>query len=260
VEELCETAEEQSVSREALSLDISRLVARVVAGEPIDTAERGAALAAKYPDLGMSGALIGQAIDRAVGMVGMIRSAPRPARRSKESAEQSPIVTPAAILLVDEPPGASSPLPPNGGFAESAQVVLPPAEALGRTEVSALSEDVSAPSEMAEGSAAPSLTSTIEPTARSIDDSVAVAIDAEIGNLVSDETTTSAASPASAAPATRLVVPAEPEADPADALPGWANGESHIPPPEIGQVRATKPHAATPGSIFSSFRRALFGD
>jgi hypothetical protein len=70
------------VSREALSLDISQLVSRVVAGEAIDVAEKGAALAAKYPDLGMSGELIAQAIERAAGMVGMIRTAPAEPRMS----------------------------------------------------------------------------------------------------------------------------------------------------------------------------------
>ena len=71
------------MSREALSLDISRVVSRVVSGEPIDTAENGAALAAKYPDLGMSGTLISQAIDRAAGMVGMIKNAPEPVKQPR---------------------------------------------------------------------------------------------------------------------------------------------------------------------------------
>ncbi len=67
------------MSREALSLEISQVVARVVSGEPVDAAERGTHLAQKYPGLGMSGEMIGEAIRRAAGMVGMIRKAPMPA-------------------------------------------------------------------------------------------------------------------------------------------------------------------------------------
>ena len=66
------------MSREALSLEIAGVVSRVVRGETIDTAESGAAIAEKYPDIGMSGAQIGQAIERAAGMVGMMRDAPEP--------------------------------------------------------------------------------------------------------------------------------------------------------------------------------------
>jgi hypothetical protein len=77
VEKLWED-EEPAMSREALSLEISRIVSQVVSGEPIDAAERGARLAVKYPDVGMSGEMIGEAITRAAGMVGMIKSAPKP--------------------------------------------------------------------------------------------------------------------------------------------------------------------------------------
>ncbi len=64
------------MSREALSLEISQVVSRVVSGEPVDAAERSAHLAQKYPGLGMSGEMISEAIRRAAGMVGMIRKAP----------------------------------------------------------------------------------------------------------------------------------------------------------------------------------------
>ncbi len=67
------------MSREALSLEISQVVSRVVSGEPIDTAARGLMLAQKYPELGMSGEMISAAIVRAANMVGMIKSAPMPA-------------------------------------------------------------------------------------------------------------------------------------------------------------------------------------
>jgi hypothetical protein len=67
------------MSREALSREISQVVSRVVSGEEIDAAARGAMLASKYPDLGMSGEMISEAILRAANMVGMIKSAPMPA-------------------------------------------------------------------------------------------------------------------------------------------------------------------------------------
>jgi hypothetical protein len=70
--------EEPAMSREALSLEISQVVSRVVSGEQIDVAEQSIMLALKYPDLGMSGEMIGEAITRAASMVGMIKSAPAP--------------------------------------------------------------------------------------------------------------------------------------------------------------------------------------
>ncbi len=67
------------MSREALSLEISQVVSRLVSGEPIDPAARGAMLAQKFPELGMSGEMIGEAIVRAASMVGTIKSTPLPA-------------------------------------------------------------------------------------------------------------------------------------------------------------------------------------
>lgn len=63
-----------------LSLDISRVVARMMSGETVDTSASAAELAARYPTLGMSGEMIEEAISRAAGMVGMIRSAPAEAQ------------------------------------------------------------------------------------------------------------------------------------------------------------------------------------
>jgi hypothetical protein len=54
-----------------LSRDIAHLISRVRNGEAIDTASQGEELAARYPDLGMSGELIGKAIVRAAGMLGL---------------------------------------------------------------------------------------------------------------------------------------------------------------------------------------------
>jgi hypothetical protein len=60
------------LSSAALSLDISGLVKRAMHGEMIDPASEGDELAAKYPELGMSGELIGKAISRAAGMMGVM--------------------------------------------------------------------------------------------------------------------------------------------------------------------------------------------
>jgi hypothetical protein len=49
------------------------MVARVLKGETIDTAACGDELALRFPDAGMSGPMIAEAIVRAAGMVGMIR-------------------------------------------------------------------------------------------------------------------------------------------------------------------------------------------
>jgi hypothetical protein len=144
------------VSREALSLEISNLVSRVVSGESIDIAERGAALAAKYPELGMSGELISQAIERAAGMVGMIKSSPQPPKmspitREPPAPEPQPRSQPQQSRSELQPPAA--PTPTNGHRAE-------------------------APS-------APPL--RLPRAVQLIDDDLAAAIDREIGNLVSGQ-------------------------------------------------------------------------
>jgi hypothetical protein len=66
----------QPVPSAELSLDISRVVAKMMRGDQVDTSGAAAELAEKYPTLGMSGAMIEEAISRAAGMVGMIRAAP----------------------------------------------------------------------------------------------------------------------------------------------------------------------------------------
>ncbi len=178
------------MSREALSLDISRLVSRVVSGEAINTAEKGAALAAKYPDVGMSGELIGQAIDRAAGMVGMIRAAPVAPKPSSSAAAA---------------PAAGGSTVANGQAGKGH-----------------------------EPRAASAVPAALPVAAQSIDDELAAAIDAEIGNLVSGH---------NAAPG----------------APASANGELHAP---AGSPRTTA--ATESGNGFFSkgpvaaFRRALF--
>jgi hypothetical protein len=214
------------VSREALSLDISRLVSRVVRGESIDIAERGAALAAQYPDLGMSGALIGQAIERAAGMVGMIRDAPEPPRLPRSLVEA---VTPSRTPAV------------NGEAVRPVQMPRAPGIVV---------------------------QATIPVAAQSIDDELAAAIDAEIGNLVSDHAArpspnTNGGTHASDGaeeragqempmqfvhPPVSVEVPAPTEI--------WPNGEAHL----AANLEHTQRAGREPvgGSIFSSFRRALF--
>ncbi len=87
------------MSREALSLEISQVVSRVVNGEAIDAKAQGAMLAQRYPELGMSGEMIGEAIMRAASMVGMIKSTPMPAARSAGEAHRH--AAPAARMNGD---------------------------------------------------------------------------------------------------------------------------------------------------------------
>lgn len=185
------------MSREALALDISRVVSRVVSGEDIDTAERGAALAAKYPDLGMSGELIGEAIARAAGMVGLIRSAPPP---------QKPLV------------------PPKPARIESAAPVMPAA---------AMHPAVMPSTPVASAPPAP-VSASAPAVFLSIDDDLAAAIDAEIGNLVTGRK-------------------AEPDAHPS------ANGNGHAPAEAVHASAATGPNGAVPQKgPLSALRRVFF--
>ena len=69
------------MSSAKLSLDIADLVARARGGEPIDVTSKGEELAARYPELNMSGELIGKAIARAAGMLGL----------AVEGAEEAPV-------------------------------------------------------------------------------------------------------------------------------------------------------------------------
>jgi hypothetical protein len=200
------------VSREALSLEISNLVSRVVRGESIDMAQTGAALAAKYPDLGMSGALIGQAIERAVGMVGMIRSAPLPTKRRSRAAEMvvAPVCEPALSNghAVCEPPVEDERKPRKPGVEHAVAAMLP--------------------------------------MAQPIDDNLAAAIDAEIGDLVSGQR--------------NEPKPAERQAA-SNAHPSLTGNEPSPTPAMMAQVAggSNPPKRGTEhGSIISSFRRVLF--
>ncbi len=73
MEDTFEAAEKRPAPQAELSLEISRVVSRVVAGETIDTVARGKELAARFPGAGMSGDMIAEAIVSAAGMVGLIR-------------------------------------------------------------------------------------------------------------------------------------------------------------------------------------------
>lgn len=72
------------MSQADLSLEISRLVSRLLSGEAVDTAACGEELAARFPDVGMSGEMIAEAIVSAAGMVGMIREGGSAAARDTE--------------------------------------------------------------------------------------------------------------------------------------------------------------------------------
>jgi hypothetical protein len=231
------------VSREALSLDISRVVSRVVSGEPIDTAENGAALAAKYPDLGMSAKLISQAIERAAGMVGMIKSAPEPVKPPR--------------LTVAIPAPKSQPTTNGNGHSVAAKTTEP---------VTARKAD-------APRVVVPVMpVTTIPVSVLSIEDDLAAAIDAEIGHLVSGQRAKPApvSTPVSDTPTPLIQAAAAPlvtaaalpkatvetriglateEPQPADASPPDSPPAADSSAPKGDEQR---------GSIFSSFRRALF--
>ena len=229
------------MSREALSLDISRVVSRVVSGEPIDTAENGAALAAKYPDLGMSATLISQAIERAAGMVGMIKSAPEP-------------VKPRPELTIAAPKSAAITNKGNG-------------HAPARIEVAAVAaRTVEAPKAAPPAlPAAPASSSVL-----SIEDDLAAAIDAEIGNLVSGQKAKAVSQPASderaskvdAGPAPLAIVAATAAIKTfAEVAANEAARPDAAPSPAAdAAVNNPDPKSQEPerGSIFSNFRRALF--
>jgi len=230
------------VSREALSLDISRLVSKVVSGETIDTAEQGDELAFKYPDLGMTGAQIGQAIERAVGMVGLIRSAPEPGRPFR----------------LDAP--APSPSAQNGGSSNGEARAPEMMSAPPMAEAMAVSPPASP--------VTPEWTISQPTAGRSIDDELAAAIDDEISGLLSERraspiSATSDSDIASPAPVeialeAPAAMPAVTNGEHAEA-PYWngeANGEESPEPSVMSESseRAQREH----GSLFSTLRRALF--
>jgi hypothetical protein len=82
VESLSE--EERPGLRAELSLEISRLVSRLLNGDEVDTAACGEELAGRFPDVGMSGEMIAEAIVSAAGMVGMIREGGAAAKADAE--------------------------------------------------------------------------------------------------------------------------------------------------------------------------------
>ena len=207
------------MSREALALDISRVVSRLVSGEPIDTAERGAALAAKYPELGMNAELIGQAIDRAANMVGMIKTAPAPPKLARE--QPQPVVESRVTVAEIERPAAP---------------VAPPAPK-----------------------------PVILPRVLSIDDELAAAIDAEIGNLV----TTRKPLPATPVAATvfeQTEVSVETETEPEPSVDeedeAWVEEDAELPIDETLEQSWPEPEPPPPAppskGPFSALRRALF--
>ena len=90
-------AEPPPGSSAELALEISRLVARAMRGETIDVASSGEALAARFPDAGMTGEMIAQAIERAAGMVDMIRDGVELEAAPKNTEASDPNSTDAAL-------------------------------------------------------------------------------------------------------------------------------------------------------------------
>ncbi len=92
-------------ARAALSIEISRLVARVLADETIDRQAEADRLARLFPGAGMSGEMVAQAIDSAAGMVGMMRQDGAADAEADASAQQEAgddgIAMPQAQLLPD---------------------------------------------------------------------------------------------------------------------------------------------------------------
>ena len=89
VETTQNASETEPASSAKLSLEISQLVSRALAGEMIDMPAEGERLAGRFPDLGMSGEMIGNAIARAISMVGAIRSGADQPREPTADAAQS---------------------------------------------------------------------------------------------------------------------------------------------------------------------------
>jgi hypothetical protein len=73
VDTLSEATRQRSAPQAALSVEISRLVERLLKGETFDIAASGDELAFRFPDAGMTGAMIVDAVGRAAETVGMIR-------------------------------------------------------------------------------------------------------------------------------------------------------------------------------------------
>ena len=110
-----EDADARPASSAELSLDISRVVSQVLNGGHVDVARTGEELATRYQNLGMSGAMIEEAISRAAGMVDMIRGADRPAEPQTGSAEGNGSSPPGGGGARDDAGNAAGrPLPANG--------------------------------------------------------------------------------------------------------------------------------------------------
>lgn len=94
------TAEAESLPladpRAELAAEISRLVTRILNGEAVDKTACGIDLAVRFPEAGLSGAMIAEAIDSAAGMVGLIREG------ATASGPAAPIAAVEGETLFDE--------------------------------------------------------------------------------------------------------------------------------------------------------------
>ena len=118
-----------------LSLAISDLVSRGLAGEALDVPTEALRLAMAYPELGVSGPMIESAVARATGMIGSIRAAAADrAAHDAGPADGAPADPPqsedAAVAATGEPVEAPPRAPlqmPEGMLTEPLPAVaLPP--------------------------------------------------------------------------------------------------------------------------------------
>jgi hypothetical protein len=98
-------SEVNPVSRAELSLEISRLVPRLLKGEAIDLAGKAEELAARFPDLGMTAEMISSAIERTTTMVDQIRKRPEPLQATTAAPDYADTTMAASSNGVDHANG-----------------------------------------------------------------------------------------------------------------------------------------------------------
>ena len=104
----------------------------MLTGETVDTAKKGEELAAKYPDVGMTGAMIEEAITRAAGMMGMIRGGTVPPA-APQPPQPAIVAGGAPGAGLNGTPTPSRPIPSVAtGPAARLQAAPPPSRANGR--------------------------------------------------------------------------------------------------------------------------------
>jgi hypothetical protein len=117
VDTLSEATRQRSALQAALSVEISRLVERLLKGETFDIAASGDELAFRFPDAGMTGAMIVDAVERAAETVGMIHEGALPDTPAADT-EASPFDEEIAAAIDSEigeiVTGQGADTPPSG--------------------------------------------------------------------------------------------------------------------------------------------------